>query len=182
MEFFGKHRLVPHPEMGAKGVQSVEVDVVQATNTILLMYGVQPAETLLLPAFERERRDNLWHGTCFELFVKPESRGYVEYNFAPLEAWNAYSFLDWRMGRRAYQPDADPKIVDSRTDGRREKFPVRYELDVVVSPDILLLAPASVSLAAILEEEDGTMSYWALAHPPGEPNFHHPDCFAARLA
>ena len=181
MEFFGKHRLVPHPEMGAKGIQAVEVDVLRATNTILLMYSVEPADTLLLPAFERERRDNLWQATCFELFVKPESRGYVEYNFAPLEAWNAYSFVDWRMGRRAYQPDAEPKIVDSRTDGRRESFPARYELDVVLSPDFLLLAPASVSLAAILGEEDGTMSYWALAHPPGEPNFHHPDCFAARL-
>lgn len=181
MEFFGKHRLVPHPEMGPKGIQSVEVDVVRATNTILLMYGVEPADTLLLPAYERERRDNLWHGSCFELFVKPDSRGYVEYNFAPLEAWNAYSFVDWRMGRRAYQPDVEPRIVDSRTDGRRESFPARYELDVVISPDILALAPAAASLAAILQEEDGTMSYWALAHPPGEPNFHHPDCFAATL-
>ena len=77
MEFFGKHRLVPHSQVGAKGVQSVEVDVIRATNTILLMYSVEPADSLLLPAFERERRDNLWHGTCFELFVKPESRGFV---------------------------------------------------------------------------------------------------------
>ena len=167
--------------MGSKAVQSVEVDVVRATNTILLMYSVETADTLLLPAFEQERRDNLWHGTCFELFVKPESRGYVEYNFAPLQAWNAYSFVDWRMGRRAYQPDVEPRIVDSRTDGRREAYPGRYELDVVISPDILLLAPAAVSLAAILEEEGGAMSYWALTHPPGEPNFHHADCFVARL-
>ena len=181
MEFFGKHRLVPHPEMQAKSIRSVEVEVIRATNTILLMYGVDGAESLLLPAFERERRDNLWNSSCFELFVKPESRGYVEFNFAPLEAWNAYSFVDWRMGRRAYQPDAEPKIIDSRTDGRRESFPQRYELDVVISPDILLLAPAAVSLAAIIEEEDGTKSYWALAHPPGEPNFHHADCFVARL-
>ena len=167
--------------MQSKTIQSVEVEVVRATNTILLMHAVDGAEALLLPAFERERRDNLWNGTCFELFVKPQSRGYVEFNFAPLEAWNAYSFVDWRMGRRAYQPDVEPKMVDSRTDGRRDRFPHRYELDVVISPDILLLAPAAVSLAAIIEEEDGTKSYWALAHPSGEPNFHHPDCFAAQL-
>ena len=86
------------------------------------------------------------------------------------------------MGRRAYQPDGEPRIVDSRTDGRKESFPARYELDVVISTDILALSPASVSLAAIIQEEDGAMSYWALAHPPGEPNFHHPDCFVARLA
>ena len=181
MEFFGKHRLVPHPSMGPKAVESVEVEVLQTSNAILLMYAVHRADALILPAFERERRDNLWHGTCFELFVKPDSRGYVEFNFAPLSAWNAYSFVDWRMGRRPYQPDAEPRMTDSRTDGRNEAFPARYDLDVVISPDVLLLAPGSVSLAAILEEEGGAMSYWALAHPPGEPNFHHADCFAARL-
>ena len=35
-----------------------------------------------------------------------------------------------------------------------------------------------VGFSAILEEEDGTISYWALAHAPGRPDFHHPDCFA----
>ena len=70
--------------MQSRSVQSVEVEIIRATNTILLMYGVDGAENLLLPAFERERRDNLWHGTCFELFLKPETRGYVEFNFAPL--------------------------------------------------------------------------------------------------
>jgi hypothetical protein len=39
-----------------------------------------------------------------------------------------------------------------------------------------------VSIAAVIEEEGGKMSYWALAHPPGQPNFHHPDCFVASLA
>jgi hypothetical protein len=181
MEFFGKHRLVPHPEKGPKAVESVEVEVVRATNTILLMYRVEPADMLLLPAHGRERRDNLWRQTCFELFVRPESHSYVEYNFAPLSAWNAYSFVDWRMGRRAYQPEAEPSIVDSRTDSRRDSFPGSYELDVVISTDILSLAPARVSLAAVIEEEGGVISYWALAHPPGEPNFHHADCFVARL-
>jgi hypothetical protein len=33
-----------------------------------------------------------------------------------------------------------------------------------------------------LEEQDGTKSYWALAHPPGDkPDFHDPACFAAHL-
>ncbi len=52
----------------------------------------------------------------------------------------------------------------------------------MISRDILALAPATVSLAAVIEEDQGPISYWALAHPPGDPNFHHPDCFVARLA
>ena len=40
-----------------------------------------------------------------------------------------------------------------------------------------------LGLSAVLEERDGTKSYWALAHPPGDtPDFHHEDCFAAQLA
>ena len=40
-----------------------------------------------------------------------------------------------------------------------------------------------LGLSAILEETDGTKSYWALAHPEGDkPDFHDPVCFAARLA
>lgn len=39
-----------------------------------------------------------------------------------------------------------------------------------------------VGLSAVIEETDGTKSYWALRHPPGKPDFHHPDCFALELA
>ena len=40
----------------------------------------------------------------------------------------------------------------------------------------------ALGLSAILEEKDGTKSYWALAHPPGDkPDFHAADCFAASL-
>jgi hypothetical protein len=40
-----------------------------------------------------------------------------------------------------------------------------------------------LGLSAVLEEKDGTKSYWALAHPADEkPDFHAPDCFVARLA
>jgi hypothetical protein len=38
-----------------------------------------------------------------------------------------------------------------------------------------------LGLSVVLEERDGTKSYWALAHPSEKPDFHHPDCFVARL-
>jgi len=41
--------------------------------------------------------------------------------------------------------------------------------------------PEKLGLSAVIEEIDGTKSYWALAHPPGKPDFHHPDCFALTL-
>jgi hypothetical protein len=39
-----------------------------------------------------------------------------------------------------------------------------------------------LGVSAILEEKDGTKSYWALAHPTGDkPDFHDRACFAAHL-
>jgi hypothetical protein len=181
MEFFGKHRLVPHPEMQPLSVRSVEVEASRVGGGVMLKYVVEPADDLILRDFQAERRDNLWRGTCFELFVRPPSGGYVEFNFAPLFAWNAYSFADWRMGRRAFQLEEAPRMADSRIDGRKESFPGRHALDVILGPEIARLSPATASIAAVIEEEGGTMSYWALAHPPGPPNFHHPDCFVASL-
>jgi hypothetical protein len=181
MELFGKHRLVPHPAVGPATVQSVEVEVSLTNEFVTLRFVVEPADALILSSFGRERRDNLWRSTCFELFIRPDSGSYVEFNFAPLSAWNAYSFVDWRKGRRAYQLDVEPYLADSRLDERKDRLPGRYELDVALGAEITALSPATASLTAVIEEEGGRLSYWALAHPPGEPNFHHPDCFVARL-
>ncbi len=41
--------------------------------------------------------------------------------------------------------------------------------------------PIQLNLTAVIEETDGTKSYWALAHPSGKPDFHHRDCFALQL-
>jgi len=38
------------------------------------------------------------------------------------------------------------------------------------------------ALSAVIEDDDGAFSYWALRHPPGKPDFHHPDAFALMLA
>jgi hypothetical protein len=40
----------------------------------------------------------------------------------------------------------------------------------------------NLGLSAVLEEQDGTKSYWALAHPDGPADFHDPACFAAPLS
>ena len=37
------------------------------------------------------------------------------------------------------------------------------------------------ALSAVIEEADGTKSYWALAHAPGKPDFHHADGFALEM-
>jgi hypothetical protein len=62
-----------------------------------------------------------------------------------------------------------------------EELGVDYALEADVDLTALPAGSLLIGLAAVIEEESGTKSYWALAHPAGAPDFHHEDCFAAEL-
>jgi len=75
-------------------------------------------------------------------------------------------------------PALAPGIVVHRTD---------EQLDLAAQAALPQLSPQHrtatlrLGLSAVLEAHDGTRSYWALRHPPGQPDFHHPDAFAVTL-
>ncbi|HMJ93583.1 MAG TPA: DOMON-like domain-containing protein, partial [Allosphingosinicella sp.] len=126
-------------------------------------------EALSLPPMgESVRAGDLWQHSCFEAF-RGMAEGYLEYNFAPSTAWAAYRFDDYRAGMR----DAD--IAPPRIETRIE--PGRFDLSV----ELALPGEGPLGLSAVIEERSGRKSWWALAHPPGDPDFHHPDCFALEL-
>jgi hypothetical protein len=58
----------------------------------------------------------------------------------------------------------------------------RYTLQASVQIGRLYALPRKfpwrLGMSAVIEDKAGRMSYWALAHPPGKPDFHHRDCFA----
>jgi hypothetical protein len=39
-----------------------------------------------------------------------------------------------------------------------------------------------MEVSAVIEENSGAKSYWALKHPPGKPDFHHADGFDLTLS
>ena len=39
----------------------------------------------------------------------------------------------------------------------------------------------TLALSVVVEDEQGMLSYWALKHPAGKADFHHPDSFALEL-
>jgi hypothetical protein len=61
------------------------------------------------------------------------------------------------------------------------------ELELTATAHLAGLAPLCaarvlrVALAVVIEEQDGRLAYWALHHPPGNPDFHHPENFALEL-
>lgn len=147
-----------------------------ATATANVWFGVSaPIQRFQLPpASQSTRSDGLWHRTCFELFLKEEGQEpYKEWNFSPSTEWAAYQFTGYREGM-AEATVANPPYV------RMEDNFTWWALGATIA---LPAGPRwRLGLSAVIEEADGTKSYWALAHGTDKPDFHHPDCFAARLA
>ena len=174
--------LVPHPVSPPSGPEfkvwgSVDhAGAFGATATTNIWFGIgAPASRFVLPDSPGEgRADGLWQTTCLEAFLRPgDGAAYREWNFAPSGQWAAYDFTAYREDMREADIGAPPYI-------RLEDNLTWWTLGATIA------VPAGetwqLGLAAVLEEQDGTKSYWALAHPPGDkPDFHHPDCFAAKL-
>ncbi len=144
-----------------------------ATTNIWFGISAPVSRFVLPPPAEPERADQLWRTTCFEAFVRPlGEEAYAEWNFAPSGQWASYRFSAYREGMADADVDNPPYI-------RIEDNMTWWTLGATIT----LAADVNweLGLSAVLEEQDGTKSYWALAHPAPEPDFHNPGCFTARL-
>ncbi|NJC06359.1 hypothetical protein GGQ97_002152 [Sphingomonas kaistensis] len=147
------------------------------TATLNLWFGVSaPMGRFLVPppAAEPARRDNLWRSTCFEVFLKAEGEeAYQEWNFAPSGDWAAYDFESEREGMTPAEVASPPYI---RTEDNLTWWGLGATLSIPA--DVRF----TIALSAIVEEAGGERFFFALHHPSEQPDFHHPDCFTARLA
>ena len=172
-------RLHRHPDSEGGEDLAVEVEVARTPGGVLSIVYVVTGDVagLRLPAPSRGgRADELWRHSCFEAFLRAgEGEGYLELNFAPSTQWAAYRFDAYRAGMGAADVPP-PRITAGAEEGR-------YALTAVVALGGALPADAPWRLAvpAVLEDTAGRISYWAAAHAPGKPDFHHPDCFALDL-
>lgn len=112
---------------------------------------------------EPARQDNLWQTTCFEIFWQAlGSTAYREFNLSPSGQWAAYDFDSFRTGMR--DAPVESVIVTCSHDAAGLVLTARISAD--------LPEPAQVALNAVIEHADGGKQYWALAFPPGKPEFH----------
>jgi hypothetical protein len=135
--------------------------------------GAPASRFAILNVREPERADELWRTTCLEAFLQ-ESGGnaYREWNFAPSGQWAAYDFVRYREGMSPAEIASPPYI-------RMEDNLTWWTLGATIAVDAD--RKWMLGLSAVLEEKDGTKSYWALAHAAEKPDFHAADCFAAKL-
>ncbi|CAN5448712.1 hypothetical protein BH10PSE14_BH10PSE14_17470 [soil metagenome] len=174
--------LIPHPDMLPKAALSIRVLAERSDATSLkLRYEVSGEVGKLRPIRigESIRTDGLWKTTCFEAFVSGGGDGYFELNFSPSSDWASYCFDSYRNGMRI--APISP-VVQPGPDHLYTSAMLSADIDFSSVTSIVDTPSWRVGLSAVIEEESGSKSYWALAHAPGKPDFHNADCFTARLA
>ncbi len=199
--------LIPHSQTPCPEVSAISVNLTRDERRFELNWRIEgDIAALVIPAAATPKHtDGLWQHLCVELFVMDaDGPGYTEYNFSPSGQWAAYRFDDYRAGMREWAVANAPEIVTNES--ARALF-VKVELPGFYSslqtsslraergnPDNLphrgllrRFTPRNddsqlFALSAVIETKNGTKSYWALAHPPGKPDFHHADCFIGAFA
>ena len=173
--------LVCHPQTPSQAVRSVGVNwSLLPDGRLVLRWQVDGAEALVVPGLAdlaglvgKGRADGLWHTTCFEMFLKGAGSAYREFNFSPSRRWAAYHFASYREAM-SEQPMAEPPEIAQAMAG--DSFTC-----TVMLPGALLGDALHVGLSAVIEERHGHKSYWALAHAPGDPDFHAASCFTIAI-
>lgn len=178
-----EYRLVPHPDFPSRAALVVKASVSRRSDGcfVLVNFRVHGGiHSIRWPDASAEGRfDRLWEHSCFEVFLAPgATASYIEMNFAPGRQWAAYNFDDYRHGME----DALGITIHRMDWLVRDLSVPRAEMHVLleVPPDLETL-DWKLGLTTVIEELDGTKSYWALAHAPGPPDFHNRDCFIATL-
>jgi hypothetical protein len=171
-----------HPDTPCAAVESINAKIrADEHGTLTINYVLTGAvERLRVPEGQSGSRvDDLWQHTCFELFVGAQNDAeYYEFNFSPSGEWAAYEFRNYRDGGPIRAEGLDPKISVQRSAHALDlSAKVRLSRWPGFQPDVYLC----LGLSAVIEDFEGALSYWALRHPPGRPDFHHADNFILQI-
>jgi hypothetical protein len=146
---------VPFTPSTANAARALNVHLQETSRGSLSLCYVLDADlsSLRIPAIRAARQtDELWEHTCFEAFIRKtaDSPAYYELNVSPSTERALYSFDDYHQNMKPVTPPQPPRISVTREANR---------------------------LAAVIEDADGELEYWALNHVSSTPDFHHRESF-----
>ena len=174
--------LAAHPSTPNNAVRRLGVQLrAEEPGILVFQYSLDAdmSRVRLPPAGAGGRADALWKHTCFEAFVAPaEAPGYHEFNFSPSLDWAIYRFSAYREGMAPAEIGRDPEVSVRRGDDGLE---LQSAVHLGNLADLRDARHLRIALAAVIEDKNGRLSYWGLRHPPGKPDFHHPDGFALEV-
>ena len=164
-----------HPDAACDALRGIEASVTRGAGGLEVTYVLDgEIERLRIPAPRPARvAERLWQHTCCEIFVaRRGAPGYREFNLSPSGEWAAYDFARYREGRLLDDSSWSPGIVVCHAPGALQLSAS------IIAPHTEALV---IGLAAVIEDKNGALSYWALRHAPGKPDFHHPCAFILEL-
>jgi hypothetical protein len=127
------------------------------------------------------RKDRLWEQTCFEFFLavgheQNRSTSYWEFNLSPTGDWNVFALQGYRQG-------LSEEAAFSAMPFTRRTLAEALHLDLSVNIGSLIESaqPWRLGISTVLLLRSQRESFWAIAHPAPEADFHHPDGFIIQL-
>ena len=172
--------LIRHPATDCDLIRRIGVEISRKRDAITLSFRIEgEISRLRMPvAGPKQRAGDLWQHSCLEAFLQADGgEGYLEFNFSPSGAWAAYRFAGRRRGRESPELTAPGIEVRHGTDW----LTMKIQLSLAGIAEFAGAAPVSAGLAAVIEDQHGGLSHWALAHGAAQPDFHDPATFTLRL-
>jgi hypothetical protein len=168
--------LLCHPDAPCDFLSSVEVEVSATVRGLGLVYRLagDPVRLRLPQPATPGPADGLWRHTCCEAFLAGAGEAYREFNFSPSGQWAVHDFDAYRRPAQDNAPPANLPILLERQAGG-------VALAVEIPSGLVPARTLALGLTAVIEAANGAISYWALAHAPGKPDFHRRETFALRL-
>jgi hypothetical protein len=105
---------------------------------------------------------------------------YWEYNLSPSGDWNVYHLDGYRKGL-AEEPAYKQLPLNVMRDDKQLSLSLTCELPPALATPTAA-AGLEVGVSAVLQSSSGELTYWAVAHPGGAPDFHHREGFCLKLA
>jgi len=169
--------LIPYPTDNIPKI-SITGELTRYNNLFFIHYDVDgEIEQILLPAKSSppSRADDLWKATCFEFFIAvPNQPEYWEFNMSPSGHWNVYRIDAYR--KIGFREEA----AFNKLPFIFKNAPGKLSLDITVDLNQILKSPqqVQVGITAVIQTMDETESYWALAHPGEQADFHLRESFS----
>jgi hypothetical protein len=174
--------LTAHPSTPNDDVRSLAVQLrAEEPDILVFQYSLvaDMSRVRVPPSGAGVRTESLWKNTCFEAFVAAgDAPGYHEFNFSPSLDWAIYRFSAYREGMAPAEIGRTPEISVRRGD---EGLELKSAVRLGHLADLRGVRHLRIALAAVIEDNNGGLSYWALRHGPGKPDFHHPNAFALEV-
>lgn len=181
-------KLIPYKiglQAGA-AIRSLHGQLSVVENTLQITYQLEgELSQLRIPNCSGQalRQDLLWQATCLEFFLAAADQSdYWEYNLSPSGHWNVYHLDSYRQGLAA-EPAYKQLPFSVKCDDQHQQLSL--SLTCALPPAVATPRAAAgleLGVSAVLQSSSGELTYWALAHPGSEPDFHHRGGFCLRLA